>query len=187
MRSLSVFNNVSVDGYYCDADGRMDWAHEGSDEPEFAAWTASNASGDGALLLGRTTYEMMASFWPTPEAGQMMPDVAHGMNAMPKYVASKTMTEAAWANTTVLPMLINGVADLKVNGAHDLTILGSGSLVAPLMRAKMIDEVQLVVCPLVLGGGKSLLAGFGQRSLELIEQRAFANGKVFLRYGVRYG
>ena len=113
-----------------------------------------------------------------------MPDVARAMNAMPKYVASRTMTEAGWANSTVLPMLVNGVADLKVNGAHDLVILGSGSLVAPLMRVGMIDEIQLVVCPLILGGGRRLLEGFGQRDLTLVEARAFANGKVFQRYAV---
>lgn len=182
MRTLSVFCNVSLDGYYADADGRMDWAHAGADDPEFAAFMRENAGSGGALLLGRTTYEMMASFWPTPEAAQMMPEVARAMNAMPKYVASRTIREAGWANTTVLPMLINGVADLKVNGAHDLVILGSGSLVAPLMRTGMIDEVQLVVCPVILGSGKPLLAGFGRRAMRLTGQRAFANGKVFMRY-----
>lgn len=184
MKRLSVFNNVSLDGYFVDAEGGMDWAHAGGADPEFQAFTASNAQGEAALLLGRTTYEMMASFWPTPAAEAMMPEVARGMNAMPKYVASRTMTDAGWANTTVLPMLINGVADLKVNGGHDLVILGSGSLVAPLMRAGMIDEIQMVVCPLVLGGGRRLLDGFGRRDLNLMQQRAFANGKVFLRYAV---
>ena len=93
MKTLSVFNSVSLDGYFADADGGMEWAHAGGDDSEFRAFTSANAGEGGALLLGRTTYEMMASFWPTPAAEAAMPDVARAMNAMPKYVASRTMTD----------------------------------------------------------------------------------------------
>ncbi|MFL5606068.1 MAG: dihydrofolate reductase family protein, partial [Gemmatimonadaceae bacterium] len=86
MRRLTVFNNVSLDGYFTDAKGDMSWAH--NNDPEWNAFAAENASGGGALLLGRITYDLMASFWPTPRAMQAMPEVAKGMNRMPKVVFS---------------------------------------------------------------------------------------------------
>ena len=81
-RSLSVFESVSVDGYFCDANQDMSWAYAGADDPEFADFTTRNAEGGGALVFGRVTYQMMASFWPTPLAAQRMPEVAERMNAM---------------------------------------------------------------------------------------------------------
>jgi hypothetical protein len=74
MRKLSAFNNVSLDGYFTDANGDMSWAH--NNDPEWNAFAAENASGGGTLLMGRITYELMASFWPTPQAMQSMPAVA---------------------------------------------------------------------------------------------------------------
>jgi hypothetical protein len=72
MRKLTVFNNVSLDGYFTDSSGDMSWAHK--QDPEWAAFTAENAGGEAELLFGRVTYEMMASFWPTPQALQNRTD-----------------------------------------------------------------------------------------------------------------
>jgi dihydrofolate reductase len=77
MRRLSVFENVSIDGFFADAKSDMSWAHKHDDE--WNAFAGANAGGDGALLFGRVTYQMMAGFWPTPQAAQMLPDVAAGM------------------------------------------------------------------------------------------------------------
>ncbi len=82
MPSISSFISLSLDGCYADANGDMSWAH--SQDPEQQAFTNSNAKGGGRLVFGRATYDMMAAFWPTPAAAQMMPEVAKGMNAMPK-------------------------------------------------------------------------------------------------------
>lgn len=81
MKKLRVFESISVDGYFVDSQGGMDWAHGGSEDPEFAAWVSANASGGGELLFGRKTYQMMEAFWPTPAAAHQMPIVARGMNA----------------------------------------------------------------------------------------------------------
>ena len=89
MRKLSVFNSVSLDGYFTDAKGDMSWAHKS--DPEFDAFTSENAKGGGTLLFGRKTYEMMVSFWPTPAAMEQMPDVAKGMNSLEKIVFSRTL------------------------------------------------------------------------------------------------
>lgn len=76
MRKLTVFNNLSLDGYFTDGSGDMSWAH--SQDPDWLKFTSENASGDAELLFGRVTYELMASFWPTPQAMQIAPSVAEG-------------------------------------------------------------------------------------------------------------
>src|SRR3954449_7833295 len=91
VKKLSVFESISVDGYFTDASGDMSWAHTGPEDAEFADWVSGNASSGGELLLGRKTYEMMEAFWPTPLAAKQMPAVAKGMNAARKYLASKSI------------------------------------------------------------------------------------------------
>ena len=81
MRKLRVFESISVDGYFTDVHDDVGWSHAGRDDREFGDWVGGNASSGGDLLFGRVTYEMMASFWPTPLAAQQMPEVAKGMNA----------------------------------------------------------------------------------------------------------
>jgi dihydrofolate reductase len=78
MRGLIVFNHVSLDGYFVDKKGDMRWAHK--QDPEWNEFVAANARGGGVLLFGRVTYEMMASYWPTPMAAQNSPAVAEHMN-----------------------------------------------------------------------------------------------------------
>src|SRR3989304_3988652 len=96
MSKLIVFNSVTVDGYFTDKNGDMSWAHK--DDPEWNAFVAGNAKGEGILLFGRVTYELMVSFWPTPMAMELMPDVAKGMNNLPKVVFSRTLDQATWQN-----------------------------------------------------------------------------------------
>src|SRR4051812_12305715 len=102
MRKLAVFNHVSLDGYFVDMHGDMSWAHQHAPDQEWDAFVAENARGGGALVFGRVTYELMASFWPTPAALEQLPAVAERMNAMPKVVFSRTLEQASWNNTTLL-------------------------------------------------------------------------------------
>src|SRR5262245_57742374 len=137
MRTLNVFESISVDGYFKALDEDVSWTHRGGDDPEFVDWVESNASGGGELLFGRTTYQMMESFWPTPMAAQQMPVVAKRMNAMTKYVVSKSLREVRWQNTRLLQGdLVTAVRELKATDGPPITILGSGSIVAQLTRAK---------------------------------------------------
>src|SRR5690242_6635780 len=112
----------------------MSWAH--TQDGEQQAFTNKNASGGGRLLFGRTTYDMMAAFWPTREAAQMMPEVAKGMNGMPKVVFSRKMASAGWNNTSVEADLLSGVRKHKADNRPDMAILGSGSVVAQLIEAR---------------------------------------------------
>ena len=183
MRRLSVFNSVSVDGYYRSVDGDLSWSHNGADDPEFRAFIAGNARGGGALVFGRKTYELMASFWPTPAAAAQMPIVAKQMNELPKLVFSRTLTAAAWQNTTVVGgELVAEMQRLKREGEGDLTILGSGSLVAQLAQAGLVDEFQLLVVPMVLGGGHTMFEGCPKQPLVATTTRSFGNGNVYTVY-----
>jgi dihydrofolate reductase len=182
MRKLSVFNNVSLDGYFTDSSGDMSWAHK--QDAEWNEFVAGNASGGGALVLGRVTYEMMAGFWPTPAALAMNPAVAERMNTMPKAVFSRTLDKASWNNTRLLKGdLAAEMRKLKAEPGPDMVILGSGSIVAQLASAGLIDEYQVVVHPLALGGGRTLFQGVPRRlGLTLQKTRAFGNGAVVLWY-----
>jgi dihydrofolate reductase len=182
MRRLTVFNNVSLDGYFTDADGDMSWAH--NNDPEWNAFAAENAGGGGALLLGRVTYELMASFWPTAQAMKTMPEVAKGMNSMPKIVASRTLREPAWSNTMVVRSdLPAAVRKIKREDGPDIAILGSGSIVSQLAQEGLIDEYQIVVQPIVLGSGRTLFEGVKEKlRLKRTTSRTFGNGNVFARY-----
>jgi dihydrofolate reductase len=181
---LGMFNNISLDGYFSGPGGELDWAHRSAADPEFDAFVAGNASGGGTLLLGRKTYDLMVQWWPTPQAMATMPEVAAGMNRMSKVVASRTMQRAEWSNTTVLRgELIEEVRRMKAESGAGMTILGSGSLVAQLAPAGLIDELQIVVVPVVLGKGRTMFEGVGAAlDLRLVRSRVFPQGKVLLVY-----
>ncbi len=180
MRKLRVFESISVDGYFTDANGDMSWAHAGRDDAEFAAWVSGNASAGGELLFGRKTYQMMEAFWPTPTAAQQMPAVAKGMNAARKYVASRTI-QPTWNNTQLLKGgLLQAVEKLKASDGPDITVLGSGSVAAQFGAAGLVDEYQFVIIPVALGSGRTVFTN-GCR-LRLVNQRAFPGGNLVITY-----
>jgi dihydrofolate reductase len=180
MRRLRVFESISVDGFFCDAQGDMGFAHAGAPDPEFGAWVASNASQGGALLFGRKTYQMMEQFWSSPMAAEQMPQVAEGMRAATKYVVSTELVPT-WHNSQRLDdELISGIRALKAGSGPDITILGSGSLVAQLGAVGLIDEYQFVIVPVAIGAGRTLFTR--PQALRLVSERAFENGNVVLTY-----
>ena len=182
MRRISVFDNVSLDGFFTDAKSDMSWAHK--HDEEWNAFASGNAGGQAELLFGRVTYEMMAAFWPTPQAAQMLPQVAAAMNAMRKHVCTRTLARVTWANTTLLKGdLIVEVKRLKEQPGPDVVILGSGSIVSQLTAAGLIDEYQIVVNPIVIGRGRTLFETVDRKvPLTLTKTRAFKNGNVVLWY-----
>jgi len=184
VRKVSVFNSVSLDGYYTDVNNDYTWAHKGADDPELMEFTKGNAQGANALVFGRVTYDVMVSWWPTPAAAKAMPEVAKGMNAAPKYVFSRTLEEADWSNTTLLKGdPATEIARIKNTPGPDMTVLGSGIIVAQLAQARLLDEVQLLICPVVLGVGKSQFAGVtGKPWWTLSRSKTFKNGRVFVAY-----
>jgi dihydrofolate reductase len=181
MRKLIAFNHISLDGYFTGANGDFSWARTGNDDPEYQAFVKENASGGGALVFGRVTYQMMASYWPTPMARQHAAEVAEQMNGLEKIVFSRTLQEASWNNTTLLGGdLLTEVRKLKAGDGAGMAILGSGTIVAQLASASLIDEYQVVVNPVVLGAGRTMFDS--KADLKLIRTRTFANGKIYLCY-----
>lgn len=187
MRSLTVFNNVTLDGYFTGAHGDFSWAHDSGvakPDPEFDAFVAGNATGGGELLFGRITYEMMAGYWPSPMARANDPVVAERMNALPKVVFSRTLAKASWNNTQLVKGdLLAAVRKLKAEPGDGMVVLGSGTIVAQLAAAGLIDEYTVVVNPLVLGQGRTMFEGLRQPlGLKLVKTRVFENGNVLLNY-----
>src|ERR1700730_14441649 len=180
MRRVVVFNTVTLDGFFVDSKGDMSWAHK--NDTEWNAFVSENASGNGMLLFGRITYELMASYWPTPMALQHFPVVAKGMNDMPKAGFSRTLDKASWNNTELLKGDMAGeVRKMKKVAGPDMVILGSGSIVSQLTQQNLIDEYQIVLSSTVLGKGRTMFEGIKEKlNLKLTKSRTFGNGNVFL-------
>ncbi len=186
-RKLAAFIQISLDGYTCDAQGDMSFAHKAPADAEWNEFVAGNARGGGMLLFGRKTYEMMAAWWPTPMAAQAMPQVAANMNAMPKIVFSRSLNSAGWSNTKLVKDdVVVTVGQMKDEPGSDMTILGSGSIVTQLADAGLLDALQVVVNPVALGAGQSLFSGLSRHlDFVLTNTRVFANGSVVLWYSPR--
>lgn len=186
MRKLGVFNLVTLDGYIAGPGGDISW-HRVDEEFQAHAEKISNAG--NTLLFGRVTYELMAGYWPTPAALKDDPVVAQGMNSAPKIVFSRTLDKADWANTRLVKdNLLEEVRRLKQQSNTDLVILGSGSIVAQLADAGLIDSYQILVVPVALGQGKTMFEGVSRRlDLKLTDSRVFKNGNVLLNYAAGNG
>ncbi|MGE3318454.1 MAG: dihydrofolate reductase family protein [Candidatus Berkiella sp.] len=183
MAKVIVFEHLSTDGYFMDEDGDISWTKNNHD-PQFNEFTSDNIKQGGILVFGRITYELMARYWPTPEAFESFPDVALSMNNLPKIVFSKTLREATWSNTHIIHRdLLGQMQKLKEESKSDIVILGSGSVVAQVTSSDVIDEYQFIYNPIILGSGRTLFDGVHENTyLKLLESKAFQNGKVFVRY-----
>jgi dihydrofolate reductase len=184
MRKLLVFNQVTVDGYFSGLNGDISWAHAAKRDPEFDAFVSGNAKTGGVLVFGRTTYELMMSYWPTPDALKKDPIVAERMNNLPKVVFSRTLSEASWSNTKLMKGdLVTTVRKMKLDPGADMVIMGSGSIVSQLAQQSLIDEYHIVVIPVVIGKGRTMFDGVTEKlALKPTKTRIFGNGNVLLCY-----
>lgn len=185
MKTISVFNHVSVDGFFAGPNGESDWFHETAKDDEYDAYIHQQSTGGSTLLFGRTTYEMMQSYWPTPAALEADPAMAEVMDNSPKIVFSKTLKSVeespTWKNVT-LRRDIDRDEIVELKKKSDVTILGSGTIVRQLTNLGLIDEYHLIVVPVVLGSGKSLFEDVRKTTLKLVDSRKFANGLVVQIY-----
>lgn len=150
-------------------------------DADAGAWISAATQRPDVLLLGRKTYDIFASYWPTAHDNP----IARKLNEMPKYVASRTLREAGWSNTTVLD---GDVADAltKLKDHHEVIgTIGSGDLVKTLLRAGAVDELQLLLYPVILGTGKRFFDD-GSRSTpgtwRLVHTTTFPNGVMAHMY-----
>ena len=186
MRRISVFNFMTLNGFYKGDGEDISWHRHGGEEADFAG-DAANPEQPNALMFGRVTYQMMADFWPTDAGKKANPRVSEGMNRSEKFVFSRTLKSADWQGTTLLKGdIIKEAVKLKKSSGADITILGSGSVVSQLAAHGLIDSYTLMIDPVVLGGGSSLLAGIpGKLDLTLKNSRVFESGVVLLNYELR--
>ena len=175
MSKLVVSEFVTLDGVIEDPGGaegfdRGGWAFQFERGPEGDKFKLDEVPAADALLLGRRTYEGFAAAWPsrTDEVG-----FAEKMNAMPKFVVSTTLEEAEWNNSTVIKGdVTEEISRLKQQPGGDILVAGSGELVQTLMQHDLVDELRLMVFPVLLGSGKRLFAdGAGATSFKLVEAK----------------
>jgi len=187
MGKLVVTEFISIDGVIEDPGGAEDFAHggwvfqfeRGEEGNKFKLDEVLEAE---AQLLGRVTYEGFAAAWPsrTDEAG-----FAERMNAMPKYVVSSTLRELTWSNSTLIEGDVAAeVAKLKKQVPGDILVAGSATLVRALVEHDLVDELRLMVFPIVLGSGKRLFGDSAStKALRLLESQPVGDdGVVILRY-----
>jgi dihydrofolate reductase len=181
MRKILAFLVVTVDGYYEGPNGEFDWPVVDEEFNEFGLRQLEEVD---TLLFGRVTYEGMASYWPTPAAEQDDPRVAAKMNTLPKLVVSRTLDKADWANTRILRDDVAAeLTRLKRQPGKDIAIFGSSGLVVSLLAMGLVDELRIMVHPVVLGAGRSLFRTAPERMhLHLVEARPFRSGSVLLTY-----
>lgn len=193
MRKLSVAEQLTLDGVM-QAPGGPDEDRE--DGFRYGGWIG-NYSEDhlgemitqwmrkmDALLLGRKTYDVFASYWPNVKPSDAAGDMAEMLNRVPKYVVSGTMAKGVWKNTTILRGdACEAVAQLKRQDGGDIQMWGSGELVRALLKEDLVDELVLLQYPIILGSGKRLFPGNELPvALKMMESHQSPTGVAFTRY-----
>ena len=181
MRNVFLFMMVTLDGFFEGPNQEIDWHNVDEEFNEFAIQQLDEVD---TLLFGRVTYEGMASYWPTPFAKENDPIIADKMNTVPKIVFSKTLDKAEWNNSRLVKEHVTEeISKLKQQQGRDLAIFGSSKLAASLLQMGLIDELRIMVNPIILGSGKSLFNGIHDKlNLKLLKTRTFRSGNVLHYY-----
>jgi dihydrofolate reductase len=181
MRKIIVFENVTIDGFMAGPNGELDWAIH---DDEVTQSSKEGRESTDMFLFGRVTYDMMASFWPTPAGKSANPVFAEVLNNTPKIVFSTTLKKADWQNAEVFKELNKDeLLKLKQRPGKNMMIFGSGTIVNQLTNLGLIDEYQLMVNPIVLGKGKPLFKDTTDKvNLKLVKAKTFNSGIVLLQY-----
>jgi len=184
MRKLIFQEFLSLDGYAADKDHSTKF-FEG---PEFSENSDEDLLSEmnrfDTILLGATTYKMFVEFWPAATVKEQV--VADKLNSIPKIVFSKTLKEAPWgkwpAATVVADDAVSFIRDLKTKNGKDMVLWGSISLAQNLIQENLIDEYQLRIVPVILGGGTLLFAESSQLDLELTKTKSYPSGLLLAHY-----
>jgi dihydrofolate reductase len=185
MGRIVVTEFVSLDGVMEDPGGAEDfeyggWSFEFSRGDEGDQFKLDEALGSEALLLGRVTYEGFADAWPSREG-----EFADKFNEMPKYVVSSTLADPEWNNSIVLEGdVVDAVSRLRQDLDGDIVVHGSAQLAQTLLDNDLVDELRLMVFPVVLGRGKRLFGETGDKKpLRLVDSKTVGDGVAILVYG----
>jgi dihydrofolate reductase len=190
MRRLFAFLATTIDGYHEGTEHELDWHHA----PETATSGFSVAAGFpdlgdaqhdeiDTILFGRVTYQMMAEYWLSPAASEAEPEIAARMNSLPKVVVSRTLDRVGWTNTRLVrDDVVGELTGLKQQPGKDIAIYGSSTLTTSLLRSGLVDEIRILVNPVIIGAGNSVFAAAERVPLTLVESRTFPSGNVLLYY-----
>ncbi len=183
MRKVALFMMVTLDGYFEGPNQQIDWHNVDEEFNDFAIQQLDEVD---TLLFGRRTYEMMASYWPTEGARKDDPDVAGRMNATAKLVFSKTLSKPQWENTKLIKNdFAAEVRKRKQEPGKDMIIFGSSELGVTFLREHLLDELRIMINPIILGSGHALFQGIDDKlKLNLLKTRVFRSGNVLLVYDV---
>jgi dihydrofolate reductase len=182
MSKLFLFMMISLDGYFEGKDHDLSWHNVDEEFQEFAIEQLEEI---GTIIFGKTTYEMMASFWPT-DLAKDDPETAQLMTKTPKIVISHSLEKADWENTTLIKENVEEeLRKLKENSNKDLAIFGSSNLTVSLLEMGLVDELRIMVNPVVIGEGTPFFEGIKNKlKLKLEKTRQFKNGNVLLYYSL---
>lgn len=167
----------------------LDGVYEAPDQWHFPYWSDemgeavhSQIDAADAMLLGRVTYQDFAAYWPQQSPVDV--PIADSMNSMPKYVVSNSLDRVEWQNSTLVKGNVAAeLTRLKQQPGKNIGITGSGTLVGSLLQSDLLDELNLLVHPIVVGKGKRLFAAEGERKgLELVAAKTFNTGVLYLTY-----
>jgi dihydrofolate reductase len=183
MRRIVVSEFISLDGIFEDPGGAEKYKYGGwtltYNNDEFMKFKTEELRAADAQLLGRITYEGFARAWPEREGDEF----SDKFNSMPKYVVSKTLKKATWNNSHMIKKgHAREIARLKETKGGDILVNGSGQLVNFLLALGLVDEIRLLVYPIVLGIGKHLFDERTHVKLKLLEAMPFKTGVVAFRY-----
>ena len=181
MRKLFSFNMITLDGFFEGPDQDISWHNV---DKEFNKFAIEQTSTGDTLVFGHVTYQVMASYWPTPDAIKNDPIIADYMNRVPKIVVSRTLEKAEWNNARLIKdHVAEEITRLKQQPGKDIGVFGSANLLSTLMRLDLVDEHRIMVNPVILGSGNPLfIKAKGKQNLKLITTRVFGNGNVLLCY-----
>lgn len=173
MSKIVVSTWVTLDGVF-DANSMNEWFAP-FDSLERQKYIRESIHGSDALLLGRTTYEMLSSYWPNLKNNEM--DIAAKLNSMPKYVVSSSLKDVSWENSKIISL--EEVAALE----GEIQVEGSSILAESLIKADLVDEFRFLVHPVIMGTGKRFFRDeMHTKGMELVKTEAIANGVVALYY-----
>jgi dihydrofolate reductase len=180
MRRLFLHINVSADGYIADAVGDIDWHF--SDE-EFQRYLDDLLESVDGMLFGRVAFERLAVYWPTA-GDEVSPLQARKMHELPKYVLSRTLERTDWHNSYLLgDDPATAIAELKRQDGRDLALFAGARAAQTAVRLGVLDELRLIINPVLLGGGTRLFeAAYPKSELRLTHTRRFASGAMLLTY-----
>lgn len=183
MAKVIVWNLMTLEGFF---EGKEKWDlgfHGDAWGDELSELSSDFGRKAGLLVFGRVTYEGMKAYWTSAEEEG---ETKAFMNALPKLVASRSLTGSDWNNTTVTADIAGAIARRKAEAGKDIYVFGSAELTESLLAAGLVDEIMIAVAPVTIGQGTPLFKPNAEkRHYALIAARPLKNGTVILHYGVK--